>query len=44
MGVTLPIIQIRAEYDFGEMMMGTLAVFLHPAEGMHGDLGVVAKE
>ncbi len=23
---------------------GTLAVFLHPAEGMHGDLGVVAPE
>ena len=23
---------------------GTLSVFLHPAEGLHGDLGVVAKE
>ncbi|MCK5506522.1 MAG: SIS domain-containing protein, partial [Thermodesulfovibrionia bacterium] len=22
---------------------GTLAVFLHPAEGMHGDLGIVTK-
>ena len=23
---------------------GTLSVFLHPAEGLHGDLGIVAKE